>query len=70
MLSLSGGIAGVLAGVVATFVVAHFAGWQPILVTQTFLLTVAASAEIGLLFGAIPARKASLASPIHSLPSE
>jgi putative ABC transport system permease protein len=70
MLSLSGGIAGVLVGIVATFVVAHFAGWQPILVPQTFLLAVAASAGIGLLFGTIPARKASLASPIHSLRAE
>jgi putative ABC transport system permease protein len=67
MLSLSGGIAGVLVGIAATFVVAHFAGWQPILVPQTFALAVAASAGIGLLFGTIPARKASLASPIHSL---
>jgi putative ABC transport system permease protein len=70
MLSLSGGIAGVLVGVVATFVVAHFAGWQPILAPQTFLLAVAASVGIGLLFGTIPARKASLASPIHSLRAE
>jgi putative ABC transport system permease protein len=70
MLSLSGGIAGVLVGVVATIAVAHFAGWQAILVPQTFLLAVAASAGIGLLFGTIPARKASLASPIQSLHAE
>jgi putative ABC transport system permease protein len=70
MLSLAGGIAGILVGVVAIFVVAHFAGWQPILHPQTFLLAVAASAGIGLLFGTIPARKASLASPIQSLRAE
>jgi putative ABC transport system permease protein len=70
MLSISGGIAGVLVGVVATFAVAHFAGWQAILVPQTFLLAVAASAGIGLLFGTIPARKASMASPINSLHAE
>jgi putative ABC transport system permease protein len=70
MLSLSGGILGVLVGVVATFVVANFAGWEAIFVPQILVLAVAASAGIGLLFGTIPARKASLASPIHSLRAE
>jgi putative ABC transport system permease protein len=70
MLSLSGGILGVLVGVVATFVVANLAGWEAIFVPQILLLAVAASAGIGLLFGTIPARKASLASPIHSLRAE
>jgi putative ABC transport system permease protein len=70
MLSLSGGILGVLVGVGATFVVARIAGWRAILVPQILLLGVAASAGIGLLFGTIPARKASLASPIHSLRAE
>jgi putative ABC transport system permease protein len=70
MLSLSGGIVGVIAGIIATFVVARLAGWDAILVPQIFLMAVAASAVIGLLFGTIPARKASLASPISSLRAE
>jgi putative ABC transport system permease protein len=70
MLSVSGGILGVLVGIAATFVVANFAGWEAIFVPQILLLAVAASAGIGLLFGTIPARKASLASPIHSLRAE
>jgi putative ABC transport system permease protein len=70
MLSFSGGVAGVLLGIVATLIVAHFADWEAILVPQILLLAVAASAVIGLLFGTIPARKASLASPIQSLHAE
>jgi putative ABC transport system permease protein len=70
MLSLSGGIVGVIVGIIATFVVAYFAGWEAILVPQISLFAVAASAGIGLLFGTIPAHKASLASPIHSLRAE
>ncbi len=70
MLSLSGGIVGVLVGIIVTFVVARLAGWDAILSPQTILLAVASSAGIGLLFGTIPARKASLASPVQSLRAE
>jgi len=70
MLSLSGGIVGVFVGIIVTFVVAHLAGWEAILSPQTILLAVASSVGIGLLFGTIPARKASLASPVQSLRAE
>jgi len=70
MLSLSGGLVGVLVGVAATLVVAYVADWQAVLVPQTLFLAVACSAAIGLLFGTIPARKASLANPVNSLRAE
>jgi putative ABC transport system permease protein len=70
MLSLSGGVVGVLVGIIGTLVVAHFAGWQAILEPHTIVLAVASSAAIGLIFGTIPARKASLASPVSSLHAE
>jgi putative ABC transport system permease protein len=70
ILSVSGGIIGVFVGIAATFVAAHFAGWEAVLVPQILMLAVGSSAAIGLLFGTIPARKASLASPIYSLRSE
>jgi putative ABC transport system permease protein len=70
MLSFMGGILGAFVGIIVTFVVARIAGWEAILVPQILMAAVAASAGIGLLFGTIPARKASLASPIHSLRAE
>ena len=70
MLSVSGGILGVLVGIIAIYVVAYFAGWEAILSPQAVLLAVASSIGIGLLFGTIPARKASLASPVTSLRAE
>jgi len=70
MLSLSGGVLGTIVGGFATLVVANIAGWDVILSPQIFLLAVASSAGIGLLFGTIPARKASLASPVKCLRAE
>jgi putative ABC transport system permease protein len=70
MLSVSGGILGVLVGIIAIYVVAYFAGWEAILSPQAVLLAVASSIGIGLLFGTIPARKASLASPVTFLRAE
>jgi len=70
MLSLAGGLVGVMIGVAATLVVSYLADWQAVLVPQTLLLAVACSAAIGLIFGTIPARKASLASPVNSLRAE
>jgi ABC-type antimicrobial peptide transport system permease subunit len=69
-LSLSGGIIGVMLGVTTTFIVAHFAGWAAVLSGKILLLGVASSAAIGLVFGTIPARRASYASPVHSLRAE
>ena len=57
-------------GVAATLVVAYVADRQAVLVPQTLLLAVACSAAIWLLFGTIPARKASLANPVNSLRAE
>jgi putative ABC transport system permease protein len=70
MLSVSGGLSGILLGIAATFVVAHVAGWDAVLAGTPLLLASAASIAIGLLFGTIPARKASLANPATSLRAE
>jgi putative ABC transport system permease protein len=70
MLSLSGGIMGVFVGIVATYAAARFAGWEAILAPEILILAVGSSAAIGLLFGTIPARNASMASPINSLRAE
>jgi putative ABC transport system permease protein len=70
VLSLAGGLFGVLVGVATTLVVAHVAGWQAVLEPLTLLLAVASTAAIGLIFGTVPARKASLADPVASLRAE
>jgi putative ABC transport system permease protein len=70
MLSLSGGLVGVVLGVLVILVVARVAGWQAVLAFRPLFLAVASSAAIGLLFGTIPAYKASAANPASSLRAE
>ena len=67
ILSLAGGIAGIVLGIVATFAVAGLAGWDAVLVPKVFLLVAALSAGIGLLFGTVPAQKAARTEPAISL---
>jgi putative ABC transport system permease protein len=70
ILSLSGGIAGIVLGVVVTVVLASLAGWDAVLAPKVFLLVFTLSAAIGLLFGTVPARKAARTNPVVSLRAE
>ncbi|AIY41756.1 Macrolide export ATP-binding/permease protein MacB [Collimonas arenae] len=67
LLSLIGGGAGVLAGIVASKVIAHVAGWPTLLHTSIIIGAFCFSAGIGMFFGFYPARKASLLNPIDAL---
>jgi putative ABC transport system permease protein len=70
LLSVAGGAAGILMGVTATLAIARAAGWDAVLAGAPLLLASAASVATGVLFGTIPARKASLAHPAASLRAE
>jgi len=67
MLSLLGGIMGMLLGVAIAGILATFAGWMTIVTPQAVLLAFLFSAGVGVLFGFWPAYKASLLSPIEAL---
>ena len=66
-LSLAGGAIGVLLGALATWGVAHFAGWQVALQADAIALAVGFSAAIGVFFGFYPARRAAALLPIQAL---
>jgi macrolide transport system ATP-binding/permease protein len=67
LLSVAGGGAGVLAGILTSEVISSVAGW-PILLSSTVVLTAfAVSAAIGVFFGYYPARQASSLNPIDAL---
>jgi macrolide transport system ATP-binding/permease protein len=67
LLSLIGGGAGVITGIVASQIIAHVAKWPTLLHPAVIVGAFGFSAAIGMFFGFYPARKASLLNPIDAL---
>jgi macrolide transport system ATP-binding/permease protein len=67
LLSVAGGGAGVLAGVIASKVISSVAGWPTLLSSTVVLSAFVFSAAIGVFFGYYPARQASRLNPIDAL---
>ena len=66
-LSLAGGAAGIVFGVIASAIIGNWAGWRTVLQPEALLLSVGFSAAVGIFFGYYPARKASRLLPIEAL---
>jgi ABC-type transport system, involved in lipoprotein release, permease component len=67
MLSLVGGAAGVLVGVVGSFFVGQGLDWPMEISAKTVVLAALFSIAVGVFFGYYPARKASRLDPIEAL---
>jgi putative ABC transport system permease protein len=67
MISVSGGIIGVILGVSLAFLVSSFAGIPTIISFSSIILSFGVAATVGLIFGIAPARKAASQDPILSL---
>jgi putative ABC transport system permease protein len=67
VLSLIGGLLGVLFGVSTTAAFAHLLGWPLTASPASLLAAVGTSAMIGLVFGFLPARRAAKLDPIDAL---
>jgi putative ABC transport system permease protein len=67
MISVSGGIIGVILGVSMAYFVSEIAGIQTIITFASILLSFGVAATVGLIFGIAPARKAASQDPIASL---
>ena len=59
VLSLLGGIIGILLGVGGAILISKFAGWKTVISVDAILLAFLFSASIGIFFGIYPARKAA-----------
>jgi len=67
ILSLLGGVLGVLLGIGASELVSVQLGWPVLVSTMSVVLAVSVSAFIGVVFGFYPAHKASQLDPIDAL---
>ena len=67
LLSMAGGLIGVLVGVVGALLMQKFAGMNVAITLESILLSMGFSAAIGIGFGYYPAYKASLLNPIDAL---
>jgi putative ABC transport system permease protein len=66
-LSLLGGIMGIVVGLAASLLIAHFAQWSTQVSPLSVLMAFVFSALVGVFFGYYPARKAAYLDPIEAL---
>jgi putative ABC transport system permease protein len=67
VLSLLGGITGIIFGVVGSRVISSIAKWPTIITAFSIILSFGFSIAIGIFFGFYPARKAAMLNPIDAL---
>ncbi|MBN2399347.1 MAG: ABC transporter permease [Candidatus Aminicenantes bacterium] len=67
VLSLSGGLIGVLIGFGATWIVHQATGWNTVIAPQNVFLSFGFAGAVGIFFGYYPARKAAALNPIEAL---
>ncbi len=67
IVSITGGVMGMLLGVVASMVVAKVVGWPTAVTPDSIILSFAVCAVTGIFFGWYPALKASRLDPIEAL---
>ncbi len=67
LISITGGIIGVILGITLAFGVSHFADIQTVISLSSVLLSFGVAASVGLIFGIAPAKRAAQQNPINSL---
>jgi putative ABC transport system permease protein len=67
MISCAGGLVGVVAGVVLSWIIGRLAGWTTLVSLSSIVLAFSVSVAIGLVFGVYPARRAAALDPVEAL---
>lgn len=70
VLSLIGGVLGVMLGLSGSFAMSSYSQWKAIIDPQSVVIAFSFSAAVGVFFGFYPAHKASLLDPIEALRHE
>ncbi|HYR29459.1 MAG TPA: FtsX-like permease family protein, partial [Thermoanaerobaculia bacterium] len=66
-ISLLGGVAGIIIGIVLARVVGAYAGWPTVITTWSLLLSTGVSVSVGLVSGIYPATRAAELNPVEAL---
>ncbi|HQL31572.1 MAG TPA: macrolide ABC transporter permease, partial [Thermoanaerobaculales bacterium] len=67
LISLAGGLLGIVFGVGMSRLIAWLAGWSTIVTPASILLAFLVSVSVGLIFGVYPALKAARLDPVEAL---
>ncbi len=67
VLSIFGGLLGIVVGIVSSKLISNIAGWSTLISTGSIILAFFFSGSVGVFFGFYPARKASKLDPIEAL---
>lgn len=67
IISLSGGLTGIVAGIILSKLITQFTGILTIITLSSVLIAFVVSAGVGIIFGYMPARKAAQSDPVTSL---
>ena len=67
VMSLAGGLIGIVLGVSSSNLISRFAGWPTFISQNSIMLSVFFSMAVGVFFGYYPARKAASLNPIEAL---
>jgi putative ABC transport system permease protein len=67
VVSLFGGLVGILFGYLGATLLSRFGGWDTVVPIYAIVLAVFTSVSIGILFGVWPARQAATLDPVEAL---